>query len=59
MFVTDRESFTGYVSGSERRFEMVILAVLFVVIAVLAAYDAAAVGWGVDSRDSMPDTRRR
>ena len=38
---------------------MVILAVLFVVIAVLAAYDAAAVGWGVDSRDSMPDTRRR
>jgi hypothetical protein len=38
---------------------MVVLIVLFVVIAAMVAYDAAALGWGVDSRDSMPDTRRR
>jgi hypothetical protein len=38
---------------------MVVLIVLFVIIAVMAAYDAAALGWGVDSRDSMPDTHRR
>jgi hypothetical protein len=38
---------------------MVVLVVLFVIIAALAAFDAAAMGWGVDSRDSMPDTHRR
>ena len=38
---------------------MAVLFVLFVVIAALVAFDAAAAGWGVDSRDSMPDTHRR
>jgi hypothetical protein len=38
---------------------MVLLIVLIVIIAAIAAYDAAALGWGVDSRDSMPDTHRR
>jgi hypothetical protein len=38
---------------------MVVLIVLILIIAAIAAYDAAALGWGVDSRDSMPDTRRR
>ena len=38
---------------------MVILVLLFVVVAALVAFDAAAVEWGTDSRDSMPDTRRR
>jgi hypothetical protein len=38
---------------------MVILVVLFVVIAAMVAFDAAAATWGEDSRDSIPDTRRR
>jgi hypothetical protein len=38
---------------------MVVLVVLFVVIAAVAAFDAAAATWGADSRDSMPDTYRR
>jgi hypothetical protein len=38
---------------------MVILVVLFVVIAAMALFDAAAISWGADSRDPMPDTRRR
>jgi hypothetical protein len=38
---------------------MVILVVLFVVIAAIVAFDAAAISWGTDSRDPMPDTRRR
>jgi hypothetical protein len=38
---------------------MVMLVVLFVVILAIAAFDAAAVAWGEDSRDSMPDTYRR
>jgi hypothetical protein len=38
---------------------MVILVVLVLVIAAIAAFDAAAISWGVDSRDPMPDTRRR
>jgi hypothetical protein len=38
---------------------MVILVVLFVVIAAMVAFDAAAANWGEDSRESMPDTYRR
>jgi hypothetical protein len=38
---------------------MIIFVVLFVVIAAMVAFDAAAVSWGEDSRDSLPDTRRR
>jgi hypothetical protein len=38
---------------------MVVLVVLFVVIALIAAFDAAVISWGEDSRDSMPDTYRR
>ena len=38
---------------------MAILFVLFVVIAALVAFDSAAASWGVDSRDSLPDTYRR
>ena len=38
---------------------MVILVVLFVVIAAMVAFDAAAANWGADSRDPMPDTYRR
>jgi hypothetical protein len=38
---------------------MVILVVLFVVIAAMVAFDAAAANWGQDSRDPMPDTYRR
>ena len=38
---------------------MVILVVLFVVIAAMVAFDAAALSFGEDSRDSMPDTHRR
>ena len=38
---------------------MVILVVLFVVIAAMVAFDAVALSFGEDSRDSMPDTYRR
>jgi hypothetical protein len=38
---------------------MVILVVLFVVIAAMVAFDAAALSFGEDSRDAMPDTYRR
>jgi hypothetical protein len=38
---------------------MVVLVVLFVVIAAMVALDVAALSWGEDSRDSMPDTHRR
>jgi hypothetical protein len=38
---------------------MVILVVLFVLIAAMVAFDAVALNWGEDSRDSLPDTRRR
>jgi len=59
LFVTDRETYTGYVRKSLRRHVMVILVVLFVVIAAMVAFDAAAANWGEDSRESMPDTYRR
>jgi hypothetical protein len=38
---------------------MMVLVVLFVVVAAMVALDAAAVTWGQDSRDSIPDTHRR
>lgn len=38
---------------------MEILMVLFLIVSGLAAYDAAALGWGADSRDPMPDDHRR
>jgi len=36
-------------------------ALIFVAIVIigLAALDAAALNWGVDSRDSLPDDHRR
>jgi hypothetical protein len=59
LFVTDRETYTCYFSKSPWRHVMVILFVLFVVIAAMVAFDAAAASWGEDSRDPMPDTYRR
>jgi hypothetical protein len=38
---------------------MAILVLLFLIVAALVAFDAAAAEWGEDSRDSMPDTYRR
>lgn len=35
------------------------LAVLFVLIAILALFDLAAVAFGEDSRDGLADDRRR
>ena len=41
------------------RLEMETLLVWIVIIAALLALDAAALRWGVDSRDRLPDDHRR
>ncbi len=36
-----------------------IILIIALVIIVLGALDAAAVAWGADSRDQLPDDHRR
>jgi hypothetical protein len=36
-----------------------ILIIVAIVVIALGALDAAAVAWGTDSRDPMPDDHRR
>ena len=38
---------------------MSILAIIALLIILLAAMDAAALTWGADSRDQLPDDHRR
>ena len=38
---------------------MSILAIIALLIILLAAMDAAALAWGADSRDQLPDDHRR
>jgi hypothetical protein len=38
---------------------MAALFILAIVIVGLAAFDAASVAWGADSRDQLPDDHRR
>jgi hypothetical protein len=38
---------------------MEMLAVLVLIVAALAASDAAAAAWGADTRDAMPDDHHR
>jgi hypothetical protein len=38
---------------------MEVLFTVFIAIALLVAFDLAAMAWGVDSRDVLGDTHRR
>ena len=38
---------------------MSLLVIIALLIIVLGAIDAAALAWGADSRDQMPDDHRR
>ena len=38
---------------------MGVLIIIALLIILLAAFDAAASAWGVDSRDQLPDDYRR
>jgi hypothetical protein len=38
---------------------MSVIVIIALLIIMLAAVDAAAVAWGADSRDQLPDDHRR
>ena len=38
---------------------MSVLVIIALLIVMLAAFDAAALTWGTDSRDQLPDDHRR